>query len=76
MNLQEKFDAATPLGVLIPTSFAGNPSPQPSRMRSSLDNLSSHEQEIVRKGIERLEKQILQFINVFIAYDQTNIYCC
>ena len=27
----------------------------------------------MRKGIERLEKQILQFINVFIPCDQTNI---
>ena len=34
---------------------------------------SSQEREIVKKGIERLEKQILQLIGVFISQDQVNI---
>ena len=73
VDLQEKFDAASPQRLLSPNSLSNNPSPQTSLVRSSHDNLSSRECEIVKKGIERLEKQILKFINVFIPGDQTNI---
>ena len=72
VDLQEKFNAATPQGVLTLTSSSGNLSPQTSGMRSSPDNQSSREREIVRKGIERLVKQIFQFINIFIPCEQTN----
>ena len=41
--------------------------------RSSCTNSSSREREIVWKGIERLEKQILQLMGVFISPDQVNI---
>ena len=40
---------------------------QVSGLRSSQTNPSSRESEIMKKGIERLEKQILQLINVFIS---------
>ena len=73
VDLQEKFDTATPQGICTPASSSGNFSPQTSGIRTSSDNLNSHEREIVKKGIERLEKQILQFINVFIPQNQTNI---
>ena len=42
-------------------------------MRSAQRDARSREREIVRKGIERLEKQILQCINVYIPKDQINI---
>ena len=42
-------------------------------MRASQRDVHSREQEIVRKGIERLEKQILQYINVYVPKDQINI---
>ena len=35
--------------------------------------MSSQEREIVKKGIERLEKQILQLVDVLISRDQVNI---
>ena len=62
-----------PRGMFTPPSLLTNPSPQIAGLRSSLDNQSSCEQEIIRKGIEQLEKQVLQFINVFIPQNQSNI---
>ena len=44
-----------------------------SETRPPWDHQSFREQQFVRKGIERLEKHILQFINVFIPRDETNI---
>ena len=44
-----------------------------NEMRSSQRYTCSREQELVRKGIERLEKQLLQYIDVFISCDQVNI---
>ena len=41
--------------------------------RSPQANLSSREREIIKKGFERLEKQILQLINVSVSRDQVNI---
>ena len=75
---QEKFDASTPQGMIFSTLSSGDPSPQTSErqtsgLRPTQDNLSSQEQDIMRKGIERLEKQILRFISVFIPPDQTNV---
>ena len=46
---------------------------QSSGLRSPQVNWSSREREIVKKGIERLEKQILLLISVFISRDQVNI---
>ena len=42
-------------------------------MRSAQRDARSREREIVRKGIERLEKQILQYINVYVPKDQIKI---
>ena len=42
-------------------------------MRPSQNDSCSREREIVKKGIERLEKQIPQSINVLIPRDQINI---
>ena len=36
-------------------------------------DVRSREQEIMRKGIERLEKEILHYINVHLPKDQINI---
>ena len=33
----------------------------------------AREREIVKKGIERLEKQILQYISIYISRDQIDI---
>ena len=46
---------------------------QMNEMRSSQGCTCLKEQEIGRKGIERLEKQILQYIEVYISQDQVNI---
>ena len=44
-----------------------------NEMRSSQRDVRFREREIVRKGIERLVKQILQYINVHVPKDQINI---
>ena len=70
-DLQERFNATlqrSGASSLLPSS---DPSLQTSdremnEMRSSQKDVCSREQEIVRKGIERLEKQILQYINLYI----------
>ena len=70
-DLQERFNATLQCTVgssLLPSS---DPSLQTSdrqmnEMRSSQKDVCSREQEIVRKGIERLEKQILLYINLYI----------
>ena len=78
IDLQERFDATVQhtVGSSIPSS--GDPSHQTSgrqmnEMISSQSYTCSKEQEIVRKGIERLEKQILQYIDVYISRDQVNV---
>ena len=40
---------------------------------SPRSNHTTREREVVRKGIERMEKQIIQLISVFIAREQVNI---
>ena len=42
-------------------------------MKFSQRDVHSRQREIVRKGIERLQKQILQYINVHHSKDQINI---
>ena len=44
-----------------------------SEMRVSQRDVRFREREIVRKGIERWEKQILQYINLHLSKDQVNI---
>ena len=74
-DLQERFNATsqrTGGSSLLPSS---DPSLQTSdrqmnEIRSSQRNVYSREQEILRKGIE---KQILQYINVYLSKDQINI---
>ena len=46
---------------------------QSSGLRSPRENSSSRERKIVKKGIERLVKQILQLIGVFISRDLVSI---
>ena len=45
--------------------------PNPSRML--LTDAKAREREVIRKGIDRLEKQILQYIGVYISKDQVDI---
>ena len=76
MDLQEKFDAATSQGIIFSTLSSGDPSSQTSYrqisgLRPLRGNLSSQEREIAKKGIKRLEKQILQLVSV--PRDQSNI---
>ena len=78
VDLQDKLDSASPQGTNFLNIDARDCSPQivdgqSSGLRSPQGNPSSREREIVKKGIERLEKQILQLINVFISLDQVNI---
>ena len=78
VDLPEKFDSASPQGInssnISPRDFSPQAvNGQVSGLRSSQTNLSSREREIVKKGIERLEQQILQLINFFISRDQVNI---
>ena len=71
IDLQDKLDVI-PLQSISSVSLAPRDcSPQAgdgqsSGLRSPHANSSSREREIVRKGINRLEKQILQLICVFI----------
>ena len=74
MDLQDKFDTVTPQGICTFVSSSGNFSPQTSGIRTLSDNLNSCEQEIVKKGIEKLEKQTLQFINVFIPRTKRTLH--
>ena len=77
-DLQERLNATiqhSGASSLLPSS---DPSLQTSNreineMRTSQRDVHSREREIMRKGIERLEKQILQYINVYIPKDQINI---
>ena len=41
--------------------------------KSPTQSSTSRERDIVRKGIERLEKQIVQLIGIFISREQVNI---
>ena len=70
-DLQERFNATLQPSGSSSLLLSCDPSLQTSdremnEMRSSQRDVCSREQEIVRKGIERLEKQILQYINVYI----------
>ena len=72
VDFQEKFDSASLQGMSSSNLFPCDLSPQAVDgqvygLRSSQTSPSSREREIVKKGIERLEKQILQLINVFIS---------
>ena len=78
IELHERFEATVQhtVGSLPPSS--GDPSLQTSgrkmnEMRSSPKYTFPKEQEIVKKGIERLEKHILQYVNIYISRDQINI---
>ena len=78
IDLQERFDTIVQhtVGSSIPPSsdlslkISGR---QMYEMRSSQGYTCSKEQEIVRNGIERLEKQVLQYIDIYISCDQVNI---
>ena len=76
-DLLDKLDVVSPQGTNSLNLDLRDCSPhaedeQISRLRSPQVNSSSQEQEIVKKVIERLEKQILQLIGVFISRDQVN----
>ena len=78
IDLQERFDATLQHTIGSSNPPSGDPSLQTSgkqmnKMRSSQRYTCSREQEIVRKGIERLEKQVLQYIDVYISRDQVNV---
>ena len=77
-ELQERFNTSiqqSGASSLRPTSDPSIHSSDRERdkMRSSQREVQSREREIARKGIERLEKQILQHINVYIPKDQNYI---
>ena len=70
-DLQERFNATLQPSGSSSLLLSCDPSLQTSdremnEMRSSQRDVCSREQEIVRKGIERLEKQILLYINLYI----------
>ena len=78
INLQDKLDVIPPQSTSSASLDPRDCSPQAgdgqsSGLRSPHANSSSREREILGKGIERLEKQILQLIGVFISQDQVNI---
>ena len=65
VDLQDKLDSVTPQGInssnITPRDFSSQTvDGQISGLRSPQANPSSPEREIVKKGIERLEKQILR----------------
>ena len=69
IDLQDKLDVIPPQSTSSVSWDPRDCSPQPgdgqsSGLRSPHANLTSREREIVRRGIERLEKQILQLIGV------------
>ena len=77
-DLQDKLDSASLQGINFLNIDPRDCSPwtvdgQSSGLRSPQGNPSSQEREIVKKGIERLKKQILQLLNVFISQTQVNI---
>ena len=72
MDLQDKLDSVSPQGTNSQNLDSRDCSPyvvvgQISRLRSPHANSNSGEREIVKKGIERLEKQILQLKGGFIS---------
>ena len=77
-DLQETFNATLQCSGGSSLLSSSDSSPQTSdreinEMRPSQRDVRSREREIVRKEIERLEKQILQYINVYISKIQINI---
>ena len=78
IDLQEIFDTTLQHTVCSSIPASSDPSlktsgRQKNEMRSSQRYTCSKEPEIVRKGIERLEKLILQYIDVYKSCDQVNI---
>ena len=78
IDLQERFNANLQCTVGSSVLPSSDPSLQTSgrqmtEMRPSQGYTCSKEQEVVRKGIARLEKQILQYIEVYLSRDQVNI---
>ena len=78
IDLQDKLDVipsqSTRSASLDPKDFSPQAGDKQSSGLRSLHARSSYrEREIVRKGIELLENQILQLIGVFISRDQMNI---
>ena len=78
VNLQDKLDVVSPQGTrfvsLDPRDmFSQAGDRHSSGLRSPRGDTSSREREIVKKGIERVEKQILRLIGVFISRDQVSI---
>ena len=78
IDLHKRFNAPLQHSGGSSVLLSGNLSPQSSDrqinvMKPSRRESCSKEQDIVKKGIERSEKQILQYINVYISKDQINI---
>ena len=77
INLQEKLDITNFMNFNSKTPEVRDCSPQIRETNSDWGSLTSNptsrEREIIRKGIERLEKQILQLISIFISRDQVDI---
>ena len=67
VDLQEKFDSVSPQGINSSNIAQRDFSPQ------TVDGQISGLRSPQANPIERLEKQILQLINVFISLDQVNI---
>ena len=78
VDLQDKLDVVSTQGTSYVYLDPRDCSPQDRdgqsfRLKSSQVSSSSREREIFKKGIERLEKHILQLIGVFISRNQVNI---
>ena len=77
MDLQEKLNITNAMNTTPKTMEVRDCSPQTRDINldrgSPISNPTSRERDIVKKGIERLEKQILQLISVFISHDQVYI---
>ena len=77
-DLQDKLDVMPPQNtssrILDPRDCSPLVEGELNSCRSSpTASSTSRERKIVRKGIERLEKQILQLVGVSISQDQVNI---
>ena len=77
-ELQERFNSSSlqsGTSFLRPTCEPPNyyPYKEGNEIRVSQGQKKTREQEIVRKGIGRLERQILQYINVHVFKDQIDI---
>ena len=77
-EIQQRFNSSSLLfgtSSFQPTSEPPNyyPDKERNEIRVSQGEIKAREREIVRKGIERLERQILQYINVHVSKDQIDI---